>query len=258
MRSVSVEEIDAFLRAIGQRVDAFGERTPDARVDSIVPLDSSKPGTFSWLRAGGQIPEDWNGSLLLAGQGTRERPPTGNAPWTVVSCRNPRLALIRVVDEFFRHLTGEPTITISDTACVHPTAVLGTPGQGYEWDDEAQQWLAMPHFAGVVVGDDVEIGPACTVMRGVLQDTYIGNGSRIGNGVNIGHGARIGAHCLITAHCTVGGSAALGDKVVLWQNVSVGSGVSVGAGAVVGMGAVLLERVPRGEVWAGNPARRIR
>ena len=135
---------------------------------------------------------------------------------------------------------------------MHPTAVLGTPGQGYEWDDEAQQWLAMPHFAGVVVGDDVEIGPACTVMRGVLQDTYIGNGSRIGNGVNIGHGARIGAHCLITAHCTVGGSAALGDKVVLWQNVSVGSGVSVGAGAVVGMGAVLLERVPRGEVWAGK------
>jgi serine acetyltransferase len=34
--------------------------------------------------------------------------------------------------------------------------------------------------------------------------------------------------------------------------------VTVGAGSVVGMGSVVLRDVPAGEVWAGNPARRLR
>ncbi|MBA2390657.1 MAG: acetyltransferase, partial [Geodermatophilaceae bacterium] len=35
-------------------------------------------------------------------------------------------------------------------------------------------------------------------------------------------------------------------------------GLAVGAGAVIGMGSVVLEDVPAGQVWVGNPARRLR
>lgn len=50
----------------------------------------------------------------------------------------------------------------------------------------------------------------------------------------------------------------IGDDVWIGERVLVKSGVSIGNGAVVGMGSVVTKDIPPYEIWAGNPARKIK
>jgi acetyltransferase-like isoleucine patch superfamily enzyme len=52
-----------------------------------------------------------------------------------------------------------------------------------------------------------------------------------------------------TGPVSIGPGAWVGGKVLILK------GVTIGAAAVVGAGSVVTRSVPRGEVWAGNPAR---
>lgn len=55
-----------------------------------------------------------------------------------------------------------------------------------------------------------------------------------------------------------GGRTIIGNDVWIGYGVMIKSGVSIGNGAVIGMGSVVTKDVPAYEIWAGNPARRIR
>jgi sugar O-acyltransferase (sialic acid O-acetyltransferase NeuD family) len=69
---------------------------------------------------------------------------------------------------------------------------------------------------------------------------------------------------VIGDYTTFGAGACLAGGVIVEPGAYIGSGalireyVTIGAGALVGMGAVVTRDVPPGEVWAGNPARRLR
>ena len=62
----------------------------------------------------------------------------------------------------------------------------------------------------------------------------LGAGARLGGGVAVGHGAYVGAGALVRESTDIGPSA------------------------MIGMGSVVLDDVPRGETWAGVPARPLR
>ena len=224
------------------------------QITTVTTPAEARPGSLSWARRG-EVLETWNGSFLITEPGV-SFPPLLQGPRVIASCECPRLQWINAVQQFFGHLVDAGQLSISCGARIHPSAVIGATGQGYEWDGEC--YLEVPHLGGVVIEHDVHIGPNSTIMRGVLGDTFIGRGSRIGNGVNIGHGVRIGRHCLVVAHASIGGSAQLGDHVTIWQGAMIANRVCIGAGAVIGMGAVVLRDVPSGETWVGNPAHVLR
>ncbi|MFD1146757.1 NeuD/PglB/VioB family sugar acetyltransferase [Saccharothrix hoggarensis] len=116
------------------------------------------------------------------------------------------------------------------------------------------------------------VHPAASVAAG----TTLGPGTVLLAGAVVTAPVRIGAHVvamphtLITHDCEVhdgvtfagraslGGSVRVGAGAYLGQASAVREGASIGAGAVVGMGSVVLTDVPAGEVWVGNPARRLR
>lgn len=50
----------------------------------------------------------------------------------------------------------------------------------------------------------------------------------------------------------------IGNDVWIGSNCLIKAGVKIGDGAVIGMGSVVTHDVPAYEVWAGNPARRIK
>lgn len=97
-------------------------------------------------------------------------------------------------------------------------------------------------LAQVVTTADADIGAHCVLMPGVIltHDDVLGDGVTLAAGVRLAGSVHVGAGAYL-------GSGAL-----------VREGVSVGAGAVIGMGAVVLADVPAGQVWVGNPARRLR
>ncbi len=254
--SVTAGEIVEYLKGIGLRPTVFG--SPDAIASKVVDIDDAEPGTLSWVRKGVHLTERQGGSIVLLGKGSdADRPCDSEA---IITCDNPRLAFMKVVPKFFEDQIRERSVpVVASSADVHRTAVIGVEGQGYEWDEHECKLVSMPHVAGVIIGPDVYIGPHSTVMRGALRDTHIGRGTKIGNAVNVGHGVSIGEHCIIVAHATIGGSARIGNRVTIWQGAMIAhGGIRIGDGAIIGMGSVILESVPEGEVWVGNPGRKIR
>lgn len=137
------------------------------------------------------------------------------------------------------------------------TAVIGALGMRYEREPDGTL-KKIPHGYGVILGDDIDVMDFATVQAGRWRDTVVGDGCKIGPHVNVGHSSILGKNVLICGHATIGGSCKIGDNVTIWMNASIANSVEIGDDAVIGMGAVVLENVPAEEVWAGNPARRIR
>lgn len=97
-------------------------------------------------------------------------------------------------------------------------------------------------LAGAVFTTEVQVGRHVAVMPSVVltHDVAVGDFATFASGVLVGGGV------------TVGTGAYLGAGAVIRE------GVSIGDWAMVGAGSVVLRDVPPGEVWVGNPARRLR
>ena len=50
----------------------------------------------------------------------------------------------------------------------------------------------------------------------------------------------------------------IGNDVWIGENVMIKPGVKIGNGAVIGMGSIVTKDIPDYEIWAGNPAKKIR
>lgn len=91
---------------------------------------------------------------------------------------------------------------------IYSGAVIGSDGFGFA--NQEGLWIRLPHLAGVVMGDHVEIGANTTIDRGFLEDTVLGDGVVIDNLVQVGHNASIGAGTAIAGCVAIAGSAVIG------------------------------------------------
>ncbi len=218
----------------------------DFDVTHLSHTEDAGPSTLSWYR-GGDTP---NGAgVLIARTGAK----IDHAAKIVAWHENPRMVLRATIETFGYANTA---ITKGRNCKIHPSAVLGADGQGYDWLEDG--WDPFPHCGGLCIGDDVDVGPCSTIMRGSIGNTIVGNGAKIGNSVNIGHDTRIGKHALIIAHTSIAGWVRIGDRVKIWQGAMIKNGIRIGDDAQIAMGAVVLNDIPAKEIWAGNPARKIR
>lgn len=143
-------------------------------------------------------------------------------------------------------------VTIGDRCIIHANAVIGSDAFYYKARPEGREKM---HSCGsVVIEDDVEIGAACTIDKGVSADTRIGKGTKIDNHVHIGHDTLVGAHCIMAAHVGIAGCARIGDRVILWGQVGVVSDVTIGDGAVILGQSGVTKDVPAGKTFFGSPA----
>jgi len=101
----------------------------------------------------------------------------------------------------------------------------------------------------------VEVGPCCTIDRGVSADTRIGKGTKIDCQVQIGHDTIIGKHCLMASQVGISGACVVGDHVTLWGQVGVPSKIHIGEGAVIlGQSGLTASYYEGGKTYFGSPA----
>ena len=100
---------------------------------------------------------------------------------------------------------------------------------------------------GARIGRDVAFG-------GVIDDPYA---VTVGNGVVLGHHSLVTANYLWDGQLTCG-TVVIDDGVTVGANSIVFPGTHLGRGAKVMNGAVVMPgtRIPPGETWRGNPARK--
>ncbi len=221
----------------------------DFEVSHLSHIQDATSHTISWYR-GGQPPADLKPGIVIAHDDLK----IDHVAKVVVYHKNPRLVFRDTIVKFGFDIP--PEVTRGEGCRIHPSAVLGADGQGYDWEDA--RWNPFPHAGNLRIGNNVDVGPCATIMRGSIGDTAIDDGTRIGNSVNIGHDARIGKNVLIIAHASVAGWVQIDDGVKIWQGALIKNGIHIGRGAQIAMGSVVLCDIPAEQVWAGNPARQIR
>ncbi|CAL9557496.1 UDP-3-O-(3-hydroxymyristoyl)glucosamine N-acyltransferase [Actinosynnema sp. ALI-1.44] len=127
--------------------------------------------------------------------------------------------------------------------------------------------LALPEdrYATVVhpaasVPEGASLGPGAVLLAGTVVTTPLRLGAHVVAmpHVLVTHDDEVGDGVTFAGRAALGGAVRVGESAYLGQGSCVREGVTIGAGAVVGMGSVVLTDVPAGEVWVGNPARRLR
>lgn len=271
-------EVARFLAEIGQLqmfVTAAGDDPESIALTGVSSDAAAGPGDLSWSRTAQTAA--FRGGLLIC-PAPAPAPELLAAGHAVAACAAPRLAMAEVLGRFFAELTGdhepvyaEPELaeavaanhswvrnaTVGPGVRIGQNVVIGCSGMGYERDADGRL-VAFPQLGGVLLESDVDVGAGATVQRGALGDTVVRRGAKIGPHVNVGHNVEIGENVLVTGHAQLGGGCRIGRGAVVWQSAAIANGVSVGAGAVIGMAAAVRKDVGPGEVWAGNPARRLR
>ena len=165
---------------------------------------------------------------------------------------NPKLEICKLMQELE---CGDRLDMVRVGSCfkVGKNTVIG--GEGFGFAKDGDKWIRMPHQGKVIIGDNVEIGSNCTIDRGCLTDTIIGNGVKIDNLCHIAHGVTIGDNTIITAGTIVAGSVTIGKNVWIAPNSTIKNGVTIGDNVFVGMASNVLKDVPEGVTVYGNPAK---
>mgnify|MGYP001096577206 FL=1 len=114
--------------------------------------------------------------------------------------------------------------------------------------------MRTPHIGKVILEDDVEIGVNCTIDRGSLTDTIIGQNTFLDNQVHVAHNVKIGRNCMIAGQVGFAGSAILGDNVVIGGQAGISGHLKIGNNVKIGGGSGVINDIPDNTQVMGYPA----
>ncbi|WP_116788389.1 UDP-3-O-(3-hydroxymyristoyl)glucosamine N-acyltransferase [Flavobacterium psychrotrophum] len=141
---------------------------------------------------------------------------------------------------------------IGDNVIIHAGTILG--GDAFYYKKRPEGFDQLLSGGRVVIEDNVGIGAACTIDKGVTGDTTIGAGTKIDNQVHIGHDTVIGKKCLIASQTGIAGCVVVEDEVTMWGQVGVTSAITIGTKAVILAQTGVAKSLPGGKVYFGSPA----
>ena len=136
--------------------------------------------------------------------------------------------------------------------CLYSGVLVGQEGFGLA--RTSQGLRTVPHLGRAVIGADVEIGAGCTIDRGSLDDTVIGDGCRLDNLVHIAHNVKLGRGCVIVAQVGIAGSTVLEDFVQVGGQSAIAGHLRIGAGAQIAGKSGVMSNLEPGAVVFGVPA----
>lgn len=141
---------------------------------------------------------------------------------------------------------------IGDNVVIHANAVIGSSAFYYKKRPEGFDQLRSG--GKVILEDDVHIGAAVTIDRGVSAATHIKRGTKLDNQVHVGHDTIIGEDCLIASQVGIAGCVELGKEVTLWGQVGIANNVKIGEKAVLLAQSGVSKSLAGHKAYFGYPA----
>ncbi|MGS0972984.1 MAG: DapH/DapD/GlmU-related protein [Candidatus Izemoplasmataceae bacterium] len=131
---------------------------------------------------------------------------------------------------------------IGDNSIIRENSVIGGHGFGVEKDEEGNN-LKIPHFGGVIIGDNVEIGALNTVVSGTINPTVVEDYVKVDDYVHIAHNCKIGKNSIITAGVIFSGSVKIGENVWVGSNSTIKNSISINDDNLIGIGTVITKDI---------------
>ncbi|WP_332020579.1 UDP-3-O-(3-hydroxymyristoyl)glucosamine N-acyltransferase, partial [Kaistella sp.] len=141
---------------------------------------------------------------------------------------------------------------IGDNCVIHSNTVIGSDGFGFQVTKDGYQKI--PQLGNVVLGDHVEIGSNCSIDRGTIGSTVIGNGTKIDNLIQIAHNVKIGENNVIAAQAGIAGSTVIGDWNQIGGQVGIVGHITIGNQVKVQAQSGVNSNTKDGEILYGSPA----
>ena len=111
-----------------------------------------------------------------------------------------------------------------------------------------------PHIGRVILKDNVELGANCTIDRGSIGDTVIGENTFLDNQVHMAHNVRLGKNCMIAGQVGFAGSSTIGDNVSIGGQAGVSGHLKIGNNVRIGGGSGVVKNISDNTTVMGYPA----
>ena len=138
-------------------------------------------------------------------------------------------------------------IVISDNT------VVGSSGFGFDLNNMGSSHL-IPQIGLVLVKDNVFIGSNCTIDRGKIDHTIIGENSMLDNLIHIAHNVVLGKNTCIAAQTGISGSVKFGDNVIIGGQSGFAGHIKIGKNVIVAAKSGVTKNIKENSVIAGFPA----
>jgi len=147
--------------------------------------------------------------------------------------------------------------SIGTDCIIRENTVIGCDGISL-YKNKVGEVLRFPHLASALIGNNVEIGANCVVVKGTLINTSIADDVVIGNLCNIGHGVSIQSKVWLSVGAVVGGNSLIGSNSTIGIGATIKDNLNIGIDTSIGMGSVVTKNTDTSSFYFGNPAKPIK
>ena len=144
---------------------------------------------------------------------------------------------------------------IGNNVVISPNTVIGKSGFGFIPNKD--KTILTPHVGAITIGNNTHIGSGCTIDRGLIDDTSIGDFVMIDNQVHIGHNCFIDDYCILAGQVGLSGSVKLFKGVTIGGDVSIKDNISIGANSIIAGASKVFNSFPENSKIGGSPAQDI-
>lgn len=141
---------------------------------------------------------------------------------------------------------------IGNHCIIHSNTVVGSDGFGFQPTESGYQKI--PQLGNVVIEDHVEIGSNCSIDRGTIGSTVIGEGTKIDNLIQIAHNVKLGKNNVIAAQAGIAGSTTVGDWNMIGGQTGIVGHIKIGNNVKIQGQSGVNASVEDGQVLYGSPA----
>ena len=141
---------------------------------------------------------------------------------------------------------------ISDNVFIQDGSKIGVKGFGFI--PSSKKNIRTPHVGKVILKNGVEIGANCTIDRGSLNNTIVGENTFLDNQVHVAHNVKIGKNCMIAGMVGFAGSSTLGDNVVIGGQAGISGHLTIGNNVKIGGGSGVINNISDNSQVIGYPA----
>lgn len=141
---------------------------------------------------------------------------------------------------------------IGDNCTIHSNSVIGSDGFGFQPSENG--YTKIPQLGNVVLENDVEIGSNCSIDRGTIGSTIIGQGTKIDNLIQIAHNVKIGKNNVVAAQAGIAGSTTIGDWNMIGGQAGIVGHITIGNQVKIQAQSGVNSNTADGEILYGSPA----